>query len=180
MLHAVVSVAVAMVAIVAIVAIVALAAVRGVAFAVVIVSAVVALHSSQEQLHYAFPTSTLPAQTQPGLDDLFRKTRSLPAIYYLPLSDSQVAEKRTRRAQGDDTLIVAIPERPAPLKRSYPRYEEPMYRAPVHRAREFSNDYYQGHGGGFRNGQREFRRGGLGHGGARYGRASVKRRLGRW
>ena len=29
----------------------------------------------------------------PSLDDLFRKTKAMPRIYYLPLTDAQVASK---------------------------------------------------------------------------------------
>lgn len=37
------------------------------------------------------------------LDDLFRKTKATPRIYYLPLSDEQVQVKHTAAARGKDT-----------------------------------------------------------------------------
>ncbi|XP_038891971.1 apoptotic chromatin condensation inducer in the nucleus [Benincasa hispida] len=37
------------------------------------------------------------------LDDLFRKTKATPRIYYLPLSDEQVQVKQTAAARGKDT-----------------------------------------------------------------------------
>ena len=35
----------------------------------------------------------------PSLDDLFRKTKAAPQIYYLPLSDEQVASKLAAEKQ---------------------------------------------------------------------------------
>lgn len=39
----------------------------------------------------------------PTLDDLFKKTRAKPQIYYLPLTSQQVAEKLANRSQASLT-----------------------------------------------------------------------------
>eukprot|EP00898_Chlorokybus_atmophyticus_P003169 jgi/Chlat1/3853/Chrsp26S00301 len=47
------------------------------------------------------PEQKPPAEPQPpGLDDLFRKTRTKPHIYYLPLTAEQIAKKHASKPQG--------------------------------------------------------------------------------
>ncbi|CAA2957982.1 apoptotic chromatin condensation inducer in the nucleus [Olea europaea subsp. europaea] len=56
---------------------------------------------ARERLNLPPPPPPLAEKVDPPivtLDDLFRKTKSTPRIYYLPLSDEQVAEKL--KAQG--------------------------------------------------------------------------------
>lgn len=57
-----------------------------------------------KERHTLPPPPPLPAKVDPPivtLDDLFRKTRATPRVYYLPLSDEQVETKL--KAQGKDT-----------------------------------------------------------------------------
>ncbi|XP_041008063.1 apoptotic chromatin condensation inducer in the nucleus-like [Juglans microcarpa x Juglans regia] len=61
------------------------------------------LLQSREQVHLP-PPPPLPEKLDPPvvtLDDLFRKTKAMPRIYYLPLSEEQVAEKLA--SQGKNT-----------------------------------------------------------------------------
>ncbi|CAM8996152.1 unnamed protein product [Rhodiola kirilowii] len=54
----------------------------------------------------ALPPPPLPEKLDPPivtLDDLFRKTTTLPRIYYLPLSEGQVAEKLSARGKNIKT-----------------------------------------------------------------------------
>nr|GMC60151.1 apoptotic chromatin condensation inducer in the nucleus-like [Ipomoea batatas] len=61
-----------------------------------------------KERHTLPPPPPLPAKVDPPivtLDDLFRKTRATPRVYYLPLSDEQVETKL--KAQGKDTKQYA-------------------------------------------------------------------------
>lgn len=61
------------------------------------------LHLPPARDHPNLPFSPLPEKIDPPivtLDDLFRKTISTPRIYYLPLSDEQVASKLTSQGKN--------------------------------------------------------------------------------
>jgi len=64
-------------------------------------------------------SGTLPiVETKPPtLDELFRKTVTKPSLYFLPLSDAQIEEKR-KKASGEITTETTKSEQPKEAKES--------------------------------------------------------------
>mmetsp|Transcript_28084 Transcript_28084/g.61478 ORF Transcript_28084/g.61478 Transcript_28084/m.61478 type:complete len:440 (-) Transcript_28084:150-1469(-) len=75
---------------------------------------VVTTQQVQRTVHLTAPLQKRPAQPpppepMPTLDDLFRKTKAKPPLYWLPLTEAQIEEKRTKSAaaKAAATTVVA-------------------------------------------------------------------------
>lgn len=64
-----------------------------------------------------------------SLEDLFRKTKTIPYIYWLPLTDEQALEREKHRNQLEKEREARISQRmEMPTRRSSPPPPPPMFR----------------------------------------------------